>query len=293
LNRYVDYVGTLIRPPSEAGSLILQVTVGCPYNRCTFCGAYRAVPFRVKSPAILAADLAEARSAARPGQRLFLADGDVLGLPQERLLAIFHQLRSALPGSPRISLYGSARAVLGKGPTRLDQLRDLGLDRIYLGLESGSDEVLRRVAKGVTAAQMVAAAEMARQSGLFLSVTALLGLGGTELSAQHADATARVLSAMAPQQIALLTLMPLAGTPLAGEIAAGRFTLPEPAAILAEMYRLVAGLERVRCQFHANHASSYLPLAGRLPRDQKALLQTIDEARRGCRPLVPDYWRAL
>lgn len=289
----MNYVGNLIRPPSEADALILQVTVGCPYNRCTFCGAYKDVPFQVKSATELADDLAQAQRASAGWRRVFLADGDVLALPQGQLVKILSTITKALPEIRRISLYGSARALVAKGSVRLAELRRLGLDRIYLGLESGCDEVLRLVGKGTSASKMVQAGQLAREVGIFLSVTALLGLGGIRLSGQHARITAQVLREMAPQQIALLTLMPIPGTPLAEEIKNGQWQLPGPLAILAELEQILTGLEGVRCQFHANHASSYLPLSGRLPRDREKLLNRVAAARQGELPLVPDYWRAL
>ncbi len=289
----MHYVGNLIRPPSEADALILQVTVGCPYNRCTFCGAYKDVPFQVKDAALLADDLAQAQRASTRWRRVFLADGDVLALSQGQLVKILATIGKALPEIRRISLYGSARSLVAKGGDRLAELRRLGLDRIYLGLESGCDEVLRLVAKGTSVGKMVQAGQLAREAGIFLSVTALLGLGGTGLSGQHARRTARVLREMAPQQIALLTLMPIPGTPLAEKIENGEWQLPGPPVILAELEQILTGLEGVRCQFHANHASSYLPLSGRLPRDREKLLNRVAAARQGELPLVPDYWRAL
>ena len=162
-----------------------------------------------------------------------------------------------------------------------------------MGLESGSDEVLERVGKGETATSMIAAAEKVNRAGLFLSVTVLLGLGGAALSHRHAEETARVLCEMAPKQIAALTLMVLDNTPLGKACRAGDFVLPSAQQILQELHLLVSGLHGVRCQFHANHASTYLPLAGRLPKNQGQFLESIEKAMQGITPLVPDYRRAL
>jgi radical SAM superfamily enzyme YgiQ (UPF0313 family) len=175
----------------------------------------------------------------------------------------------------------------------LRELKDLGLDRVYMGLESGCDEVLQAVKKGETAATMVAAAKKITESGIFLSVTALLGLGGVARSLRHAVETAKVLSLMAPRQIAILTLIPLANTALADDVLTGRLLLPNPQQTLVELFHLVSHVKDVRCQFHANHASSYLPLSGRLPKDRDALLKTIELAKGGEIPLVPEYRRAL
>ena len=169
----------------------------------------------------------------------------------------------------------------------------MGLDRVYMGLESGCDTVLQAVKKGETAASMLAAGRKITAAGLFLSVTVLLGLGGTALSTQHAIDTAEVLNKMAPHQIAALTLMPLENTRLGREVAAGAFTLPSPSEILQELHLLISHLQSVKCQFHANHASSYLPLAGRLPRDKDTFLASIAMALNGATPLVPEYRRAL
>lgn len=289
----MEYVGNVIRPPSEADALILQVTVGCSYNKCTFCGAYKDTTFAIKDDAAIERDLQFARRNCRSHRRLFLADGDVLILSQSRLVRLFRRLREHLPWITRISLYGNARAIRSKSAEELQELKALGLDRVYMGLESGCDEVLQAVRKGETAATMVAAALKIRESGIFLSVTALLGLGGLARSVHHAVETAKVLSLMAPRQIAVLTLIPLANTALAEEVRAGRFLLPSPQQTLVELSHLVAGISGVRCQFHANHASSYLPLSGRLPKDRDALLQTIELAKGGDIPLVAECRRAL
>ncbi len=289
----MEYVGHVIRPPSEADSIILQVTVGCSYNKCTFCGAYKNVSFTIKDEATITQDLQFAREYCRNHKRVFLADGDVLILSQKRLVRLFHLIHEYLPWISRISLYGNARAIRNKSQENLSELKALGLDRVYMGLESGSDEILKRINKGETAETMIAAAKKIRETGIFLSVTALLGIGGVALSEQHAEDTAKALSAMAPSQIAILTLMPLENTILGQEILAGKFFLPNPREILAELSQLMSHLQNIRCQFHANHASSYLPIFGRLPKDREALLAAIDMAKSGAVSLVPEHRRAL
>lgn len=289
----MNYVGNLIRPPSEADSIILQVTVGCSYNKCTFCAPYKGVSFRRKDQQTVDADLQFARAHCRRRRRLFLADGDVLILPQSKLVELLQKIRHTLPWVRRVSLYGNARSIRSKSLDQLLELKSLGLDRVYMGLESGCDEVLERVRKGETAASMIEAADTVNQAGLFLSVTVLLGLGGIALSHRHARDSARVLSRMAPKQIAALTLMVLDSTPLGKAHRAGGFVLPSAQEILQELHLLVAGLHDVRCQFHANHASTYLPLSGRLPKNQEQFLASIEKAMQGITPLVPDYRRAL
>ena len=289
----MDYIGTVIRPPSEADSVILQVAVGCSYNQCTFCGAYKDVDFSLKSEEQIVTDLLFASQHCRRANRVFLADGDVLCLSQPRLVRLFQLIHSHLPWISRISLYGNARAIRNKTSDQLLELKRNGLSRIYMGLESGCDEVLQRVRKGECAASMVDTAIMVAKAGIFLSVTAMLGLGGRELSRRHARETANALTAMSPSQIALLTYMPLANTVLGRDVAAGLFPLLTPGEILGELHLLLENLGEVRSQFHANHASSYLPLTGRLPRDRQRLLATVQAAIDGQLQLVPELRRAL
>ncbi|MDZ7642588.1 MAG: radical SAM protein [Desulfurivibrio sp.] len=290
----MDYQGThLIRPPSEADSIILQVTVGCSHNRCTFCGTYKGEKFRLKEAATIQADLEFAARHCRRQRRLFLADGDVLILPQARLVELFRQIRHHLPWVKRLALYANARAVRRKTSAQLRQLAELGLSRIYLGLESGHDPTLAAIDKGSDAAQMIAAGQAVRQAGIFLSVTALLGIAGHQQSAAHATATGRVLAAMAPNQIGILTLMLLPGTPLYREAAAGGFTMPDQAGLLEELRRMVANLGDCRCQLQSNHPSNYLSINARLPKDRERVLAAIDRARAGEIGLRPEHLRAL
>ena len=283
----------IIRPPSEADSIILQVTVGCSHNRCTFCGTYKAERFRLKDEATIAADLAFASRYCRRQNRLFLADGDVLILPQHRLVALLAAIHAQLPWVNRVSLYGNAKAIRSKSVAELQALQELGLDRVYMGLESGHDPTLVAIHKGADSAQMIAAGQRVREAGLFLSVTALLGIAGEAESLAHAEATGQVLSAMAPNQIGILTLMLLPGTPLFAEAEAGRFCLPDQAGLLRELKVMVENLHLDRALLMTNHASNYLAINARLPRDKAAVLATIDQALAGTVRLKPEHLRAL
>jgi len=283
----------IIRPPSEANSIILQVTVGCSHNRCTFCGTYKAERFRLKDEATIVADLAFAARHCRRQSRVFLADGDVLILPQHRLAALLAAIRAQLPWVNRVSLYANAKAVRNKSIAELQALKELGLDRVYMGLESGHDPTLASINKGADSLAMIAAGRKTREAGLFLSVTALLGIAGEADSLAHAEATGRVLSAMAPNQVGILTLMLLPNTPLYVEAEAGRFRLPDQAGILRELRVMVEHLELERGQLMSNHASNYLPINARLPRDKAMVLATIDQALAGAVRLKPEYLRAL
>lgn len=289
----MDYQGTVIRPPSEADSIILQVTVGCSHNRCTFCGAYKGERFRYKDQTVVDQDLLYAARHYGDKSRLFLADGDVLIIPQQRLVPLLLKIRQRLPRVRRIRLYGNRKSIASKSVAELVALKGLGLDRIYMGLESGDDEVLAAIRKGSCAEQMIAAGRQVREAGIFLSVTVLLGIGGRERWRQHALATAQVLNRMRPNQIAALTLMPVPGTPLHDQIRQGHFVLPDELELLRELQLMLRHLELDRVQFQANHASNFLPLDCRLQRDKDAAMSMIAKALAGDIPLMPDYLRGL
>ncbi|MBV5306221.1 MAG: radical SAM protein [Desulfobulbaceae bacterium] len=291
----MNYDGNIIRPPSEADSIILQVTVGCSHNRCTFCGAYKDEnkKFRIRTDEEIAENIAFAARYCTRQHKVFLADGDALILSQKRLVPLFSRIRQELPQVRRISLYGNAKAIRSKSLEELRELKSLGLDRIYMGLESGDDTILSQIQKGETADSMIRAGRKVAEAGIFLSVTVLLGLGGLELSHRHAVATGRVLTEMAPRQIAALTLMPMAGTPLGDALKDGSFQLPDAAAMLKELQEMLTSINCDKVQFMANHASNYLPISGRLGRDKDAILRTIDRALNGGIALTPEAYRAL
>ncbi len=289
----MHYEGNIIRPPSEAHSIILQVTVGCSHNKCTFCGAYKGVRFRIKDKAIVDDDIAFAARYCKNQKRVFLADGDALIIPTARLEEIFASIRQNLPWVNRISLYGNAKSILRKSIEDLKKLKALGLDRIYTGLESGHVATLKKISKGVTPGQMIEAASMVRDAGLFLSVTVLLGIAGEDQSIIHARETGRVLTAMKPNQIAALTLMLLENTPLYNDACTGSFQLPAQSKLLAELGVLVESIDLERVQFQANHASNYLPISGRLARDKDRIMGLIADGLQGRRQLRAEYQRAL
>ncbi len=289
----MEYEGNVIRPPSEADSILLQIAVGCPHNKCSFCGTYREVKFRLKDCEELQRELKFAQTHCKRLRRIFLMDGDVLRLPQHRLKELFKLIHEYLPWINRIRLYGSARSVLAKSLTDLKELKVLGLDRIYLGLESGHEATLKAINKGVTADDMIEAGKKVRQAKLFLSVTVLLGIAGIIFSKEHARETGRVLSAMEPSQIGVLTLMLLPNTPLFREFKTGHFELPDAMGLLKELRLMVQHISLQRVQFMANHASNYLPINCRLGRDKQELLQTIDHAIDGNIALKPERLRAL
>lgn len=289
----MHYEGDIIRPPSEAGSIILQATVGCSHNRCTFCGAYRDRRFRIKDRNELLADLDFAATYCLRQKTVFLADGNALTIPQGDLLDLLALVRTRLPQVRRVGLYANARDILRRNAYEMQQLRKLGLQRVYMGLESGHDPTLEAIRKGSDAAAMIRAGRLVREAGMFLSVTVLLGIAGSRHSMAHARATASVLNRMKPSQVAVLTLMVLDDLPLAGQYARGEFILPDRHGLFVELRTMLEGLDLKRAQFQANHASNYFELDGRLPKDKHAMLSRIDQVLAGAVGMKPDRQRAL
>lgn len=291
----MDYVGRIFRPPSEAPSLLLQVTVGCSHNRCTYCDMYTDKQFRPKAPEIVSTDLDEAARIGPRFSRVFLCDGDALILSTRRLLAVLEEVRAKLPWVERVGTYGDTRSVGRKSVAELRALRAAGLGIVYHGMESGDDETLRRIDKGGTRAECIEAAAKLREADIAHSVMVLLGIGGTDRSAEHAEATASVLSQMDPPYVGVLTTTVVPGTPLHAAQTRGEFTLPGEFEMLTELRTIVAGLQVTACRFSANHASNYLPVRSVMPRDRQALLDALDEVltRRDRRMLKPERLRGL
>jgi radical SAM superfamily enzyme YgiQ (UPF0313 family) len=289
----MHYEGTIIRPPSEANSILLQVTVGCSRNRCTFCGTYAGERFRIKSDAVIMEDITFAAACCRRQRRVFLCDGDALIVPQQHLLRILDAIRVQLPWVTRVGAYGNAKSLKLKTAEELQELRRRGLGIVYMGLETGDDDTLKRIDKGADSGEMIAMGRKARDAGFKLSVTVILGIAGRERSQIHARATGRVLSAIDPDYVGALSLMLIPGTPLYRDWRSGAFTLIEPAEMLAELRTMIAETHLSQGLFHANHASNYLPIRARLPRDQQATLALIDRALAGEVSLKPEFMRAL
>lgn len=277
----IEYEGRVFRPPSEAYSLIVQVTIGCSHNKCTFCDMYKEKQFRVRPLEAVKRDFDEARRMYRRVERIFLADGDALMCRAEHMAEILRYIKQLFPECERVTSYGSPKSVLVKTQAELNELHALGLDMIYLGLESGSDTVLARINKGETADEIVRAGLMVKAAGMKLSVTCIAGLGSTELSEEHAVKTAEALSRMKPEYIGLLTLLFELPTPLMRDWQEGRFYLMNPIEIAQETLVL---LEHIDCEgsvFRANHASNYVNLAGTLNADREAMCEKLRAALEG------------
>lgn len=270
----MDYEGLIIRPPSEAYSLLLQVTVGCSHNKCTFCGTYRQKKFKIKPLEQIKKDIKEARS-YYDVNRVFLCDGDALIIPQPRLEEILKLINENLPDIERIGTYANAKSILRKSVDELKALKKLGLKMIYLGVETGHAELLQKIHKGVTYEQMVAAGRRVKESGIELSATVLLGLGGIEKSIEHAMDTARILTDIDPDYVGALTLMFVPETELYEDYLAGRFVLPDKFGFIRELYIMIDKSDFTNCLFTSNHASNYLPVKAYLPREKEKILQMI------------------
>ena len=289
----MDYEGMIIRPPSEANSIILQVTRGCSHNKCTFCGTYKGVRFRIKPDSVVDEDIAFASRYCKRQRRVFIADGDALILPQKRLLSLFVKIREAMPWITRIGLYGNAKSIKTKSPKDLERLREAGLGIVYMGLESGDDVTLKNIRKGVTVQTIIDMGKRVTASGIKLSVTVLLGLAGRERSQVHAKRTGEALTAMDPNYVGALSLMVIPQTPLGKDHKAGRFELIDPLEMLQELKTMMVHTHLSRGLFHANHASNYLPIKARFPKDKEETIRLIDQALAGDIGLKPEFLRAL
>lgn len=289
----MDYQGMIIRPPSEADSILLQVTLGCSHNKCTFCGTFREKRFTIKNDDIIFRDIEFARDHCRRQNRLFICDGDAMIIPMRRLKPILERIRDRLPWVERVGIYANTKGIAMKTDEELRTLKSLGVGIAYLGLESGDDRVLKDVRKGATAGKMIKESRRVRAAGIELSVTVLVGLAGRERSMIHATETGRVLTAIDPEYVGALSLMLVPGTELHGDYKAGRFELPGPEAMLAELGGMISATHLTDGLFHANHASNYLPIRARLPRDKEKTLALISQALHGKIDLKPEFLRAL
>ncbi len=288
------YEGKIYRPPSEADAYILQATIGCSWNKCTYCDMYRDKKFAVRSMEEVLADIKLA--AATYGadvQKVFVADGDALILDMASWRTILAACKDAFPSLRRVSCYAMASNILEKSEAELTELCTSGLTQLYIGPESGDDPTLKRIAKGSTAQDHVEAAQRAHTAGMKTSVIFLLGAGGIERSQEHALASAELATAMNPRFLSALTLTVVPGTPIARAEEKGLFTMPDIPTTLRELRTFVANANPADSIFRTNHASNRLPIAGRLPRDRNDIVAAIDGALNGEVPLRPDWQRGL
>jgi radical SAM superfamily enzyme YgiQ (UPF0313 family) len=289
------YEGAIYRPPSEAESLILQVTIGCSHNKCTFCSSFKEKKFRLRSFEEVKADVEEARQYARYVKKVFIADGDALIIPQKRLVPIIELIKDAFPKLERIGLYGNTKSILKKSVDELKVLREMGVGIIYLGVESGDQVVLDRVCKGTVLDKTAEAAKRVKDAGIILSVTILLGIGGVERSKIHAEATGKFLTRIQPDYAGALSVIVVPGTVLAEEVKKGSFEVPTPYMLLEELYVMIENIDAEHLYFASNHASNYLPVKGWLPEEKAGILKAIKHVLQQKDPsmLRPEYMRAL
>lgn len=275
------YEGKIYRPPSEADSFILQATIGCSWNHCTYCDMYREKSFRVRAAAEILDDIEAARrSFGDHVEKVFVADGDALVLPMDTWRELLVACRRAFPSLRRVSCYAMARNILEKSDDELLELRKLGLEIFYIGPESGDDATLKRIAKGDDFAKHVEAARRAHAAGFKLSVIALLGIA-MDRSDEHARGTAELVTQMNPEFFSALTVTIVPGTPLATLATRGRFEVPPIASLLGELRTMVDLARPTNAVFRTNHASNYLPLGGTLPHDRERIVSVIDAALAG------------
>ena len=287
------YYGRVFRPPSEAYSLIVQVTYGCSHNTCAFCDMYKEKRFALRPMEEILEDFRLARQAYRHVEKVFLADGDALVRRAPELYTILDTVRELFPECVQVTCYGSPSSIKIRSEEELRTLREKGLTMVYMGLESGSDEVLKLMRKGHPAAEIVEMGQKVRRCGLKLSVTAITGLGGPDLLERHAVETAKALNAMNPEYIGMLTLVVEEETPLYDWVHDGSFHLLTQPQVLDETELLVEHLDSPGSVFRMNHASNYLLLRGTLNGDKEAMLAEIRRAKGDLGSLRPEAWRGV
>lgn len=290
----VRFIGNIFRPPSEADSFLIQTTIGCTHNKCAFCGMYADKPkFSVRDIDDVIEDIKTGSELYPGASRAFLCDGNAMALPFEHISDILDCLNEHLPNLRRVGAYASARDINSKTEQELRELREKKLSIAYLGLESGDDEVLKKMNKGASTEEMIKAVNHAQNSGIKMSVMALLGLGGRKNWKSHAEKTAQAVNKMNPRFISFLSVMIVPGTPLERMIISNEFELPEPEEILRELRVIIGNLELDGSILRSNHASNYLPLAGTMPKDKQRLLEEIDDCIEGVTAVKLEFLRGL
>ena len=288
------YEGDIYRPPSEAYSLLIQVTIGCSHNKCTFCSMFKDKRFRVREISEVLEDLETARKTYRRVEKIFLCDGDALCLSNDKLLVILNRIRELFPECKRVSVYGSAKDVLRKTEEELKTLRENGIGMIYLGAESGSQKVLDAICKGVTREQMIEAVHKIEDAGIKSSVTFISGLAGKAGWEEHAAETGKMISEMNASYVGLLTLMLDPRAPIYGQIQRGEFQLLSGEEVVAETYLVLKHANPTKsCVFRSNHASNYVSLRGDLPQDKERMMAQLKRAMEDTGLLKDERFRML
>ena len=288
------YEGNIYRPPSEAYSLLVQVTIGCSHNSCTFCNMYIDKKFRVRSEEEVFDDLQDARETYPYVERVFLCDGDALCLSTDRLIRILDKIYTLFPECRRVNVYGNTIDVLAKTPEELSMLAKHGLKMVYLGAESGDPEVLKAIRKGSTREEIIKAVQMLETADIRTSVTFISGLAGKAGWRDHAVNTGTMITEMGASYVALLTLMLDPRTEIARQIREGEFELLSPEEVVAETYLMLENADpKTPCVFRSNHASNYLSLRGNLPDDKERMLAQLKNAMEDSGMLKDERFRML
>lgn len=291
----IDYVQPFFRPPSEANSFILQATIGCSHNTCSYCAMYRKEEqkFRVRPMDEIKEIIDSASRSGEIDDRVFVADGNALVLSQKKLVEMIGYLNDKCPGLTRVRMYANVGDILRKGVENLKELRALGLDMVYIGFESGDDVVLERIKKGANHEETVRASMMLKEAGIMNSAMVLLGMGGVERSLEHAEATGRLLTECDPEYVGALSLQIRPGAPIYEEWKRGEFELPNKFQIIKELEVLVDNTVLSDGYFFSNHISNYLPIKAKFPEDKEKVLREIRTVlESGDESLLrPDYYR--
>jgi len=287
------YDEPLFRPPSEAYSLIFQATIGCSHNKCSFCGMYKSKKFRIRSKSDVFRDLEEMAARYNKARRIFLADGDALVLKTRDLKDILQKIRELFPCCERVGIYATPGDILRKSPEDLTSLKEHGLGIVYLGVESGSDKILKAVDKGADSKEIIEAGKRIVSSGIKLSVTLISGLGGKDGWEEHARESARVINEINPDYLGLLTLLIEPGTRMHDLVQEDTFKLLSAEEVALETQLLIRNLELRNCIFRSNHASNYFSLEGTLPHDKSKLLKQLDNVLNNIKDYSGEYFRRL
>ena len=288
------YVGDIYRPPSEAYSLLVQVTIGCSHNKCTFCNMYKAKQFKVRKPEEVLEDLAWARSHYNRVERIFLCDGDALCLANHKLLVILDYIREHFPECERVTTYGRATDVIRKTDEELRELKDHGLEMVYIGAESGSQKILDKVNKGETREELIEGVQRLEKAGIKTSVTFISGLAGPEDWEEHAIETGKMIAEMNASYVSLLTLMLQPPAPLLEDYQQGKFKLLSPEEVLAETCLMLQYARPSKpCVFRSNHASNYVSLRGNLPMDNESMIASLKRCMENRGLLKDERFRML
>lgn len=290
------YEGSIYRPFSEANSYLLQCTIGCSHNLCTFCGMYKDKRYRIRSIAEIKEDIGMARARYGDCEKVFLCDGDVIAIETEMLLDILHTLRDEFPSLRHVGCYAGPMSTLSKSPDELKILRAAGLDKAYLGVETGDDELLKKIKKGVGREEMLRAGQNLVGAEINLTASVVLGLAGKgKASRRHAEATAKICDEIKPQYLAALTYTPVPETELHRQLQSGSFEMIDPFETLEEMKILIENVNTDNLKFVGVHVSNYLPVSGTLQKDRAEMIAIIDHVlqSRNEQLLRPGYMRGL